>query len=133
MNKDKVGETFHYPITFHYQITFILPRGYVKVYFHLPYRQTERITKEHAQGKVSSISDHSTISSRINKSDITIDDYNKSKRFKDDYIIITINSNGIKVTNRGQWMSNKWKARSNDNKRYLKIHSAVDIRRKKIL
>jgi hypothetical protein len=35
MNKDKVGEPFHYPNTF------LLLLGYAKAYFHLPYRQTE--------------------------------------------------------------------------------------------
>ena len=35
MNKDKVGEPFHYPNTF------LLLLGYAKVYFHLPYRQTK--------------------------------------------------------------------------------------------
>jgi hypothetical protein len=40
MNKDKIGEPFHYPNTF-------LPLlGYAKVYFHLPYRQTEGIAQE---------------------------------------------------------------------------------------
>jgi hypothetical protein len=34
MNKDKVGEPFHYPDTF------LLLLGYAKVYFHLPFRQT---------------------------------------------------------------------------------------------
>ena len=40
MNKDKIGEPFHYPNTF------LLLLGYAKVYFHLPYRQTEGITQE---------------------------------------------------------------------------------------
>jgi hypothetical protein len=35
LNKDKIGEPFHYPNTF------LLLLGYAKVYFHLPYRQTE--------------------------------------------------------------------------------------------
>ena len=39
MNKDKVGEPFHYPNTF------LLLLGYAKVYFHLPYRQTEVLHK----------------------------------------------------------------------------------------
>jgi len=34
MNKDKVGDPFHYPNTF------LLLIGYAKAYFHLPYRQT---------------------------------------------------------------------------------------------
>ena len=49
MNKDKVGEPFHYPNTF------LLLLGYAKVYFPLPYRQTEGITQAHAKGKVPSI------------------------------------------------------------------------------
>ena len=52
MNKDKVGEPFHYPDTF------LLLLGYAKAYFHLPYRQTEGITQAHAKGKVSSIPDY---------------------------------------------------------------------------
>ena len=57
MNKDKVGEPFHYPNTF------LLLLGYAKVYFHLPYRQTEEgITQAHAKGKVpTSIPDFTTI------------------------------------------------------------------------
>ena len=52
MNKDKVGlEPFHYPNTF-----LLLLLGYAKVYFHLPYRQTEEgIAQGHAKGKVPSI------------------------------------------------------------------------------
>jgi hypothetical protein len=33
---------------------------------------------------------------------------NKSKEFEDKYIVIAIDSNGIKVTNRDQWMRDKW-------------------------
>jgi len=46
MNKDKIGEPFHYPNTF------LLLLGYAKAYFHLPYRQTEGIAQGHAKGKV---------------------------------------------------------------------------------
>ena len=34
---------------------------------------------------------------------------NTDRVFKDEYIIIAIDSTGIKVTNRGQWMQDKWK------------------------
>ncbi len=78
MNKDKVGlEPFHYPDTF------LLLLGYAKAYFHLHYRQTEGIAQGHAKGKVPDIPDYSTISRRINKLNIKIDD-NKSKKFKDE-------------------------------------------------
>jgi hypothetical protein len=60
--------------------------------------------------------------------DIKIKD-NKYWEFQDDYLIIAIDSTGIKVTNRGQWLRDKWNIR----KGYLKIHVAVDVKSKKIL
>ena len=125
MNKDKVGEPFHYPNTF------LLLLGYAKAYFHLPYRQTEGIAQGHAKGKVPSIPHYTTINRRINRLNIKIKDTDsKNKEFKDEYIVITINSTGIKVTNRGQWMKDKWNVRT---KGYLKIHVAVNVKSKKIL
>ena len=103
MNQGKVGEPFHYPNTF------LLLLGYAKAYFHLPYRQTEGITQAHAKGKVPSIPDYTTINRRINRLNIKIENTtDDSKEFKDAYIIIAIDSTGIKVTNRGQWMQDKW-------------------------
>ena len=62
--------------------------------------------------------------------DIKIND-NKNKDFEDEYIIIAIDSTGIKVTNRGQWMRDKLKAGKKEG--YLKIHVAVNVKSKKIL
>ncbi|HXT84650.1 MAG TPA: hypothetical protein VN704_10045 [Verrucomicrobiae bacterium] len=112
MNKDKVGEPFHYPNTF------LLLFGYAKAYFHLSYRQTkEGITQAHVKGKVPSISNYTTINRLDIKIKYTTDD---TKEFEYKYIVISIDSNSIKVTNRGQRMKDKWKIRK---KRYLKIHS----------
>ena len=111
MNGDKVGEPFHHPNTF------LLLLAHAKAYFYLPYRQTERIAKGHAKGKVQSIPDYSTINRRINRLDIKVLD-DGGKELQDDHIITAIDSTGIKVTNRGQWMNEKWKVR----KGYLKIH-----------
>ena len=52
-----------------------------------------------------------TISRRINRLDIKTEDNNKSKEFEDEYLIIAIDSTGIKITNRGQWMRDKWNIR----------------------
>ena len=126
MNEDKVGEPFHYPNTF------LLLLGYAKVYFHLPYRQTEGIAQGHAKGKVPSIPDYTTISRRINRLDIKIKEDSKAKELQHEYLIIAIDSTGIKVTtNRGQWLRDKWHVKNK--KGYLKIHIAVDVRSKKIL
>jgi len=111
--------------------TFLLLLGYAKAYFHLPYRQTEGITQAHAKGKVPSIPNYTTINRRINRLDIKIKDDDKNKEFEDEYIVIAIDSTGIKITNRGQWMSDKWHIKNK--KGYLKIHVAVNVKTKKII
>ena len=119
MNENKKGKPYSFPDSFIHII------GYMRIYFHLPYRQTEGIIK--ATGK--NLPDHpsySQICRRVNKLDITsnrLDD-------NDDDIIIAIDEYGIKVTNRGQWMQEKWQLKK---KGYIKIHVAVDIKTKEIL
>ena len=63
------------------------------------------------------------INRRINKLDIEI-----NEKLGND-IVIALDSTGIKVANRGEWIRHKWHVR----KGYLKIHVAVDIKRKRIL
>ena len=94
MNKDKQGRKLEYPDSF------IKLLGYMRVYFHLPYRQTEGLVREHGSSTVPSIPDYSNISRRINRLDIKIN--NKNKNNNDDYFVIVIDSTGIKVTNRGE-------------------------------
>ena len=48
----------------------------------------------------------------------------------DNNIVIAIDSTGIKVTNRGQWLRDKWNIRK---KGYLKVHVAVNDMTKEIL
>jgi hypothetical protein len=98
MNQVKIGEPFHYPNTF-----LLLLLCYAKVYFHLPYGQTEWIAQGHAKEKLPSIPDSTIINRIINRLDIKIKDTidNKSKELEDNYIIIAIDSIGIKITNRG--------------------------------
>jgi len=44
-------------------------------------------------------------------------------------VTIAVNSSGIKITNKGDWLNEKWKVR----KGYLKMHIAVDVKTGKIL
>ena len=117
MNEGKRGATYGYPNSF------VQLLGYVKAYFHLPYRQTEGVVRAHAANKIPSIPDYSTINRRVNKLDIKINEHLGND------IVIALDSTGIKVANRGEWMRHKW----HDRKGYLKIHVAVDIKRKRIL
>lgn len=119
MNENKKGKPYSFPDSF------LLIIGYMRIYFHLPYRQTEGIIK--ATGKNLPVHpSYSQICRRANKLDIA------SKRLSDDddCIIIALDSTGIRITNRGQWMQEKWQVRK---KGYLKIHIAVNIKAKEIL
>jgi len=125
MNENKDGKRYKFPDSF------ILVVGHIRVCFHLPYRQTEGIIK--ATGK--SLPDHpcySQICRRVNKLDISSNILDDDDDDDDDNIIIAIDSTGIKVTNRGQWMQDKWNVKNNK-KGYLKIHIAVNIKTQKIL
>ncbi|MDN5847988.1 MAG: IS5 family transposase [Candidatus Nitrosocosmicus sp.] len=118
MNECKKGKPFVFPNSF------ILAIGYIRYFFHLPYRQTEGIIKVTGKGLHANPHSYGHICKRINKLNIEIkgdktvvDDDNK-------YIIIAVDSTGIKVTNRGQWMDKKWDTQNR--KGYLKIHAAVN-------
>src|ERR1051326_6844621 len=47
----------------------------------------------------------------------------------EDVITIAVDYTGIKVTNRGEWIRDKWKKRRG----FIKIHVAVNIKTKKIV
>ena len=117
MNLGKIGQPYDYPDSF------IQLLGYMRAYFHLPYRQTQGVVIAHAS-KVPYIPDYSTISRRINRLEIKI-----NEKLGNDIVIALDSSTGIKVANRGEWMQHKWHVR----KGYLKIHVAVDIKKKRIL
>ena len=123
MNEGKEGRKFVYPDSF------IKLIGYMRAYFHLPYRQTEGIVRAHASNTLPSIPDYSRICRRINGLNIKIDDDANKSSLHDDYFIIAIDSTGVKVSNRGEWIRHKW----NVKRGYLKIHVAVDIKKKRIL
>ena len=112
MNFGKVAEPYCYPDSF------IQLLGYMRAYFHLPYRQTQGVVIAHANAP-----HYSTISRRINRLEIKI-----NEKLGND-IIIALDSTGLKVANRGEWMRHKWHVR----KGYLKIHITVDIKKKRIL
>ena len=78
MNEGKEGASYVYPDTF------VQLLGYMRIYFQLPYRQTEGVVvRAHASDKVPSIPDYSTINRRINKLDIKINE----RRIGNDIVI----------------------------------------------
>ncbi len=123
MNENKKGKKYKFPDSF------ILIIGHIRVYLHLPYRQTEGIIKATVGKSIPRYKQpspsYSQICRRTNKLDIDI-----NSSIDDDVVIIAADSTGIKITNRGQWMQDKWKT---GKKGYLKIHVAVNIKTKKII
>ena len=67
------------------------------------------------------------ICKRINRLNTDI----KEGNIDNDDLIIAVDSTRIKVTNRGQWMREKWNLKNK--KGCLKIHVAVNVKTKKIL
>ena len=143
MNENKKGGKFVYPDSF------ILAIGYMRIYFHLPYRQTEGIIKAtgkslpkhpsygHICKRVNKLNDGSGGSS-INGGGSSINGGGSSingggSSTDDNDPVIAVDSTGIKVTNRGQWVTDKWGTHNNSNsnkkkKGHLKIHIAVNTK-----
>jgi len=121
MNRGKEGAQFCYPDSF---IRLIL---FMHVYLHLPYRQLEGFIKALSKYvKGLKVPDHSSISWRAGKLSVKLDN---TLLNSNEPIVLAVDASGIKVANRGEWMRHKWKVRRG----YLKIHIAVDVKRKKIL
>ena len=59
----------------------------------------------HAGEKAPSVPDYSTINRRVNELNIKI-----NERIGND-IVIALDSTGIKITNRGEWLPHKWNVR----------------------
>ena len=119
MNAGKEGGRYVYPEIF------VRLLGYMHLLFHLPYRQTEGFLK--ALRRFDSrihVPDYSTIDRRVNRLDVKLDE----EDYGDD-LVLAVDGSGIKVSNRGDWIRHKWKVKRG----YLKIHIAVDVKRKKIL
>jgi hypothetical protein len=121
MNKGKEGALFRYPDSF---VRLLL---FMHVYLHLPYRQLEGFTKALAKYvRGLKAPDHSSIQWRAEKLPIKLD---KMLMDSNEDLVIALDASGIKVANRGEWIRHKWKVKRG----YLKIHIAVDVKRKKIL
>jgi hypothetical protein len=117
MNRNKIGRKYQFPDSF------MKILGYVRVYFGLPYRQTEGLIRAY-HGTIPAVPDYTAIHKRICKLDIQIKADVKGN------IELVVDSSEIKVTNRGEWMRHKWNGKR---KGFLKIHIGVDVSTKQVL
>ena len=117
MNKGKVGRPFVYPQTLIYLSAFIYIAS-------LPYRQIEGFFRKLSEfiPKLESV-DYSTLCKRLKRLNVDL-----PEQYEGD-LIIAIDSSGMRVTNRGEWIRSKWKIR----KGWIKVHIAVDVKTEKFL
>jgi hypothetical protein len=126
MNKGKEGPHYRYPNSL--ISLFAIVHAYL-----LPYRQLEgflRMMSIHIKKLRETVPDFTTIWWRVERTKINLDpNINPEK----DDIVIAVDSTDIKVTNRGEWILDKWKNKKRMRKGFIKIHVAVDIKTKKIV
>jgi len=119
MNEHKEGARYRYPESFVKLLAVV--HAYV-----LPYRQLEgfmRALSTHVDGLKAP--DYTTIWWRVAKMKVDV----ASKVELDKDVTIAVDSSGIKVSNRGEWIRKKWKVKRG----FIKIHIAVDTKTKQIL
>lgn len=110
---------------FEYSNPFMLSISAVKTYFNLPFRQTEGMCRAmKKQLKLRKVPDYSTINRRFSKVDVPI------RSDSNEPVVIAVDSTGVKVTNRGEWMREHY---GKKRKGYVKLHIAVDTKNKKVL
>jgi Transposase DDE domain len=112
MNKRKNGRPYRYPETF------IQFSGLAYSFLHLPYRQLEGFLRA-LSGFVPGLSsaDYTTLWQRISNLDLNIP-------VPDNDIVVAVDSTGMKVTSRGDWMREK---HGIERKGWIKVHVAVDV------
>lgn len=121
MNEGKKGAPFSYPEQF---VTFM---AFVYSIFHIPYRQLEGYLRKLSDLISRDIAaDYTTLFKRMAKMNITLFETISEK---EEDVIIAADASGVKVTNRGEWMREKWRV----HRGWIKAHIAVDIETKETL
>ena len=121
MNTGKRGRPYQYPEPF------IEWMACIHIFLQMPYRQMEGFTRKLAAFIPSlTAADYTTLFRRIQCLDLSLKVM--SKILAED-VIIAIDSTGIKVTNRGEWMREKWKVRRG----WIKVHAMIDVETNQIL
>jgi len=120
----KRGRPFTYP---EFLIRMLL---FIKFALRLPYRQMEGLAKGLFSSLGVKIPNFRTLHYRFSKMDISLESFPDPEELPDDFVII-LDSTGIKVTNRGEWLRKKHGKRSR--KGWIKLHVAFDLKRKKVI
>ncbi len=108
----------------------ILMLLFIKFALRLPYRQTQGLAKKLFQNSGLKVPDFRTLHYRFKTMEINIKDFPSPEDLPDDFVIV-LDSTGIKVTNRGEWLRKKHGKRAR--RGWVKLHVAFDLKRKKVV
>ncbi len=121
MNEGKVGRRYEFPEPFiqHLMMLHIILKA--------SYRSLEGIVRK-LSTYIPAIPpiDYTTIWKRGTKLDLKLSDTIVES---DEPVVIAIDSSGIKVTNRGEWMREVWKV----HRGWIKVHIAVNVKTKEVV
>ncbi len=120
MNRKKRGRPFEYPTCF------VKFSALISMFFDLPYRQLEGVLRklEICIPKLKA-ADYTTLWYRIPSLKLDFPEHS------DEPVVVAVDSTGIKVTNRGEWLRKNWKDK--ERKGWIKVHIGVDVKTKELV
>ncbi len=102
----------------------------LKFVLRLPYKQTEGLAKKVYGGLGIKIPNFRTLHYRLTRGAYCLNELSEIEELPQDFVI-SLDSSGLKVTNRGEWLGKKWGRRPR--KGWIKIHVAFDIERRQVV
>ena len=115
MNAGKRGRPFQYPESF------IAWMARIHIFLQMPYRQMEGFVRRLAAFIPGlKAADYTTLFRRIQRLDLSLP---VVPELLAEDVIVAADSTGIKVTNRGEWMREKWRVRRG----WIKVHLMIDV------
>jgi IS5 family transposase len=120
MNRRKNGAPFKYPESL------MIFLGYLHILLGIDYRGLQGYLIGLSKFVHFDVPHYSVICRRING--LAIDLKRTLLRYRGKDVVISLDSTGVKVTNRGEWMRKKWKVRRG----WIKVHVSVDNRNKQV-
>ena len=113
-----------------YSNQLILMLLFIKFALRLTYRQTQGLARKLFGALGLKIPNFRTLHYRFKTMDIDLKDFPAPEDLPDDFVIV-LDSTGIKVTNRGEWLRKKHGKKPR--KGWIKVHVALDVRSKKVV
>lgn len=121
MNGAKRGRPYRYPES---MVEFLAA---VRVVLRLPYRSMEGFLRGLSKVvEAVEAPDYTTLWWRMARMDLTWEVHEG-----DEPVVIAVDSSGLKVTNRGEWLREKWPGRRT--RGWIKVHVAVDVQTREIV